>query len=79
VNWFVIMTGIVLLAGHYLDIFNMIMPATVGDQWYIGIPELGAILFFAGAFIFWVFRALTNAPLQPSRNPFIEESRHFHY
>ncbi|WP_299164315.1 quinol:cytochrome C oxidoreductase [uncultured Eudoraea sp.] len=79
VNWFVIMTGIVLLAGHYLDIFNMIMPATVGDQWYIGIPELGAILFFAGAFIFWVFRALTHAPLQPTRNPFIEESRHFHY
>jgi hypothetical protein len=79
INWFVIMTGIIILAGHYLDIFNMIMPSTVGDQWSIGIPEIGAILFFAGLFIFWVFRALTKAPLQPKRNPFIEESRHFHY
>ena len=79
INWFVLMAGIIILIGHYIDIFNMIMPATVGDQWYIGIPEIGAILFFAGLFIFWVFRALTNAPLQPKRNPFIEESRHFHY
>jgi len=79
INWFVVMTGIVILAGHYLDIFNMIMPATVGDQWTIGIPELGAVCFFAGLFILWVFRAFTKAPLQPTRNPFIEESKHFHY
>ncbi len=79
VNWFVIMAGIVILVGHYIDIFNMIMPATVGDQWFIGIPEIGAVLFFAGLFIFWVFRALSKAPLQPKRNPFIEESRRFHY
>ncbi|MFK5972168.1 MAG: quinol:cytochrome C oxidoreductase [Flavobacteriaceae bacterium] len=78
-NWFVIMAGIVILAGHYMDIFNMIMPSTVGDQWYIGIPEIGAILFFAGLFIFWVFRALSKAPLEPKRNPFIEESKNFHY
>ncbi len=79
VNWFVIMAGIVILAGHYLDVYNMVMPGTVGDQWFIGIPELGALCFFAGAFIFWVFRALSKVPLQPKRNPFIEESRHFHY
>lgn len=79
INWFVIMTGIVILCGHYMDVFNMIMPATVGDQWSIGIPEIGGILFFAGLFIFWVFRALTKAPLQPTRNPYIEESRQFHY
>ena len=78
-NWFVVMTGIVVLLGHYLDVFNMIMPATVGDQWYIGIPEIGAVLFFGGAFVFWIFRALTKAPLQPTRNPYIEESRQFHY
>jgi len=78
-NWFVVMAGIVILAGHYMDIFNAIMPATVGDQWHIGIPEIGAILFFGGLFIFWIFRAMASAPLQPKRNPFIEESRHFHY
>jgi hypothetical protein len=79
INWFVVLAGIVILAGHYLDIFNAIMPATVGDQWYIGLTEISAILFFAGLFIFWVFRAIAAAPLLPKRNPFIEESKHFHY
>lgn len=79
VNWFIVMAGIVILCGHYLDFFNMVMPATVGDQWYIGIPEIGSVLFFLGLFILVVFNALTKAPLQPSRNPFIEESRQFHY
>ncbi len=79
VNWFVIMAGLVVLFGHYMDVFNMIMPATVGDQWYIGLPEIGGILFFGGLFVYWVFNALTKAPLQPKRNPFLEESRQFHY
>lgn len=79
VNWFVVMAGIVILAGHYLDIFNAIMPSAVGDQWFIGLPEISAILFFAGLFIFTVFTALTKAPITPKRNPFIEESKHFHY
>lgn len=79
INWFVVMTGIVILIGHYVDVFNMIMPATVGDQWFIGVAEIGSVLFFLGLFIFVVFNALTKAPLLPKRNPFIEESKHFHY
>ncbi|WP_298904436.1 quinol:cytochrome C oxidoreductase [uncultured Psychroserpens sp.] len=79
IPWFVIMAGIVILVGHYIDIFNMIMPATVGDQWSIGIPEISSILLFAGLFIFIVFTALTKASLEPKRNPFIKESEHFHY
>ncbi|MDX1364105.1 hypothetical protein [Arenibacter latericius] len=79
VNWFVVMTGIVILVGHYMNVYVAIMPATVGDQWSIGIPEISSVLFFTGLFIFVVFRSLTKAPLQPKRNPFIEESKHFHY
>jgi hypothetical protein len=79
VNLFVIMAGIVILFGHYIDIFNMIMPATVGDRWYIGIPEISSILLFGGLFLFIVFTALTKAPLVAKRNPFIHESEHFHY
>ena len=30
--WFVVIGGIVILAGHYIDVFIMIMPATVGGQ-----------------------------------------------
>lgn len=79
IPWFVVMAGIVILCGHYIDVFNMIMPATVGDRWFIGIPEISAIMFFAGLFIFIVFTALTKAPLLAKGNPFIKESEHFHY
>lgn len=75
----VVGAGVVILAGHYIDFFNMIMPATVGDQWFIGVSEIASVLFFLGLFIFVVFTALTKAPLTPKRNPFIEESKHFHY
>lgn len=79
VNWFVILTGIIILAGHYIDVFNMVMPGTVGASWSIGIPELGSLFFFFGLFIFVVFTALTKAPLLAKHNPFIKESKHFHY
>ena len=79
ITWIIVMAGIVILAGHYIDFFNMIMPGTVGDQWFIGVAEIGSVLFFLGLFIYVVFSALTKAPLLPKRNPFIEESKHFHY
>jgi hypothetical protein len=78
-TWVVVMAGIVILFGHYIDFFNMIMPATVGDQWFIGIPEIGSLLFFLGLFIFVVFTTLTKAPLVAKGNPYMEESKHFHY
>lgn len=79
VNWFVVMSGVIILIGHYLDIYNMVMPATVGESWFIGIPEISAIFFFGGLFVFVVFNALTKAPLLAKRNPYIKESKHYHY
>ena len=78
-SWIVVMAGIVILCGHYIDFYNMIMPATVGDQWYIGWAELGSIAFFLGLFIFVVFTTLTKASLVAKGNPLMEESKHFHY
>jgi hypothetical protein len=79
ITWILVMAGTVILLGHYIDFFNMIMPGTVGDRWFIGISEIASVLFFLGLFIYVVFSALTKAPLLPKRNPFIEESKHFHY
>jgi len=78
-NWIIVIAGIVILFGHYIDVFNMVMPATVGPHWSLGMAEIGAILFFLGIFIFVVFTTLTKAPLLAKRNPFIEESKQFHY
>ncbi|HSD05820.1 quinol:cytochrome C oxidoreductase [Flavobacterium sp.] len=79
ITWILVMAGIVILLGHYVDFFNMIMPGTVGSSWFIGVSEIASVLFFLGLFIFVVFTALAKAPLLPKRNPYIEESKHFHY
>lgn len=79
VPWFVVAAGLVILTGHYIDIFQLISPATVGDSWSIGIPELGALAFFLGLFIFVVFSAISKAPLHAKGNPFMKESEIYHY
>ena len=72
ITWVLVMAGVVILIGHYLDFFLMIMPGTVGDRWFIGVSEIASVLFFLGLFIYVVFTALTKVPLLPKRNPFIE-------
>lgn len=79
INWFVVTTGIVILFGHYVDVYNMVMPGTVGPYYGFGIPEMGGILFFAGLFIYAVFSTLAKAPLVPKGSPFLEESKQFVY
>jgi hypothetical protein len=79
VPWFVVLAGIVILLGHYIDIFQLISPATVGDTWFIGIPEIGSIAFFLGLFIFVVFTAISKVSLHAKGNPFMKESEIYHY
>ena len=79
INYFIVMAGVVILLGHYIDVFNMIMPSAVGDQWFIGIAEIGAFLFFLGLFIFVVFKEISKAPLDAAGDPYIGESERFHY
>jgi hypothetical protein len=78
-NYFIVMAGIVILLGHYIDIFNMIMPSAVGDQWFIGVAELGGFIFFLGLFLFVVFKEISKAPLHAAGDPFMGESERFHY
>jgi len=79
INYFIVMAGIVIILGHYMDVFNMIMPSAVGDQWFIGAAEIGGFLFFLGLFIFVVFKELTKAPLLAEGDPYMGESERFHY
>ena len=78
-NWIIVTAGIIILIGHYMDVFNMIMPSAVGDQWSFGIPELGSVMFFAGLFIYIVFDSLTKAPLEATGDPLNKESEKFVY
>ena len=79
IPWFVVTTGIIILIGHYIDIFQLISPATVGDSWSIGIPEIASLAFFLGLFIFVIFNAISKVPLLAKGNPFVKESEIYHY
>ena len=79
IPWFVIMAGVVILVGHYIDIFLLVMPSTVGPYWSFGITEVAGILFFLGLFIFFVGTGLGKESLYPKGNPFLKESENYHY
>lgn len=72
----------VVIFGHLLDYFNMVMPGTVGPFWKT--PEMlllviGSVLFFAGLFIYTVMTALSKLKLIPTGNPFLHESEIYEY
>ncbi|MEM1357099.1 MAG: hypothetical protein AAGF89_02820 [Bacteroidota bacterium] len=43
-----------------------------------GLLEIGTFLGFLGGFLFFVLSSLTKAPLEPKRDPYMEESLHHH-
>lgn len=68
--------AICILAGHWNDIWLMMVPGSIDHQGGIGILEVGMTLAFAGFFIFWVMSALSKKGLVPVNHPYIEESAH---
>ena len=76
---FIVMAGIVILIGHYMDVYMMIMPATVVDRYGFGIAEISSILIFLGLFLLLVFYSLSKEELLAKGNPMIKESENFHY
>ena len=73
--WF---AGIVILAGHWLDVYVMVMPGTVGANWHIGFVEIGTMIGYLGLFIFVTLKELTKAALVPKHHPMLSESIQHH-
>jgi hypothetical protein len=69
---------IVVLIGHWLDFYLMVMPGTMRGESGFGFIELGTLLVFLGIFLVLFTRKLASAPLIPVNHPFLEESVHHH-
>ncbi|MGM5631575.1 quinol:cytochrome C oxidoreductase [Apibacter raozihei] len=69
----------VVIFGHYMDFFNIIMPGTVGAFWNIGLLEIGSFIFVLGLFIFTVMTAISKLNLEAKGNPYYHESELFEY
>lgn len=68
--------AIILLLGHWLDYYQMIMPGTVAEHRGFGIIEIGTAVAFVGLFIYFVFSALSKKPLGAKNHPLLDESLH---
>ncbi len=69
---------IIIILGHWLDYYMMIMPGTVAEHRGFGIIEVGTFLGFVGLFTFCMLNALSKAALAPKNHPFLEESLNHH-
>jgi hypothetical protein len=65
---------IILLAGHWLDYYMMIMPGTVESHRGFGIIEIGIAIGFVGLFTFLTLNQLSKRSLVSKNHPFLEES-----
>lgn len=74
-NYFTVSTmALIIVFGHWLDFYQMMMPGPLGAEWQIGWYELGLLAGFAGLMIFSVSRTLSKASLIPNNNPLLKES-----
>ncbi|NVK65402.1 MAG: quinol:cytochrome C oxidoreductase [Flavobacteriales bacterium] len=71
-----IFVGLVIVVGHWLDVYIMVSGGSMGAQASIGFLEIGMALAFLGLFIRVVLTNLTKAPLTPVNHPFLDESIH---
>ncbi len=76
---YLIVIGLIIFIGHWFDVFNMIMPGTLFDQWEFGLLEIGMFMFFLGVFVYTVLRAISKEPLVQKNHPYLEESKHHEF
>lgn len=69
---------IIIICGHWLDYYMMIMPGTLAEEAGFGIIEIGIALGFAGIFTFSMLSILSKAPMVPKNHPFLDESLNHH-
>jgi hypothetical protein len=75
---YLVVVGILMLIGRYIDWYLAVMPGTAGKagEAGFGFYEIGFFMLFAGMFAYTVAYKLSKANLVPSNDPFLEESFH---
>ncbi len=68
--------GSIVLVGHWVDVYIMIMAGSMGEHAKIGFLEIGLLLAVLGIFLKTILRNLTKAPLTVVNHPFLDESIH---
>jgi hypothetical protein len=76
--FFLTFVGCIILVGHWLDVFVMVMPSTMRSHGTLGWMEIGMALGFLGLLLFTIHRTLAKRPLMVQKHPYLEETLHHH-
>lgn len=71
-----IVVCLLILIGHWTDVYMLITPGTMGEYGTIGLLEIGLFMTFLGLFIYWILNTISKAPLVPKNHPYLDESKH---
>jgi hypothetical protein len=65
---------IVIIFGHWIDFYQMVMPGPMGSHPHLSWFELGIPLGFVGLIMWGVNKFAVKTPMTPLNNPFLKES-----
>lgn len=74
-NYFTVtFMAMVIIFGHWLDYYQMVMPGPLKGNWHINWYEIGIFMGFAGILIFAVSRTLAKESLVAHNNLLVKET-----
>ena len=70
--------AVIIILGHWIDFYQMVMPGPLGEHYSLGWFEFGILILYAGLIMLLVGRALAKKPLTAMHHPFFKESTIHH-
>jgi hypothetical protein len=78
-NWTVVtFVAVLIIFGHWIDFFQMIMPGVMGEKAHLSFFEFGVPCLFIGLIMWGVGRYFTKNALVQINHPFLKESMIHH-
>ncbi|HPH89709.1 MAG TPA: quinol:cytochrome C oxidoreductase [Ferruginibacter sp.] len=66
--------ALLIIFGHWIDVWQMVMPGTLYDKAHLGLFEFGIAALFIGVIMWRVGDFFTKHPLTAKNHPFLKES-----
>jgi len=78
-NWTVVtFTAVLIILGHWVDFYQMVMPGTLRENYSLTLFDFGIAALFIGIIMWSTGRYLSKHSLLPKNHPFLKESMIHH-
>ncbi len=76
---YVACVAVMIILGHYVDFYHMLMPGSVGMFYSLGFSEIGSFLFMLGLFVLVVMNNVSKTKQLHKGSPYYHESEIYEY